>query len=190
MRRVLDGVNAILAMAVVGYAVWAWPRLPAEIPAHFGVDGRADRWAATTPFEWFLLPAIAVASWLAMTVLARFVASRPHRINMPGGGSLADYPEAVHPAVNRHMRLFVALATTELLVIFGLIAVAQFRTATGGDGQPLILAVLAIAVLSSPLMLSVFFIGMQRAIRNATPEPGRPVPLSGPGARMQRPPRG
>ena len=125
-----------------------------------------------------------------MRVVGRVATARPRYINLPGGKSLADYPESVHPAVKEHVRGFIALATTELLVIFGLIVVAQFRTATGGDGQPLILAVLAIAVLSSPLMLAVFFIGMQKATRTATPGQGRPAPLSGPGARMQRPPRG
>ncbi|MBT8404566.1 MAG: DUF1648 domain-containing protein [Gemmatimonadetes bacterium] len=189
MRKALDGVNAILLFVVVGYAVWAWPRLPTEIPAHFGIDGRVDRWAATTPFEWFLLPAIAVLSWLGMIAVGKFATARPQRINLPGGQSLADYPESVHPAVREHVRAFVALATTELLVIFGLLVLAQFRTATGSDGQPLILAVLAIAVLSSPIMLSVFFIGVQKAIRTATPGPDRSAPLSGPGARMQRPPR-
>lgn len=190
MRKVVEAVNAILVLGVVGYAVWAWPRLPAEIPAHFGIDGQADRWAATTPIEWFMLPAIAVLCWAGMMAVGRFAIARPHRINLPGGRSLADYPEAVHPPVKEHLRGFIALATTELLVIFGLIVVAQFRTATGGDGQPLVLAVLAIAVLSSPLMLAVFFTGTQKAIRNATPGPDRPAPLSGPGARMPRPPRG
>jgi uncharacterized membrane protein len=189
MKRILDGLNGLLLAGVVGYAFWAWPRLPAEIPAHFGLDGQADRWAATTPFEWFLLPGIAVACWAAMSLLRSFATARPHRINMPGGKTLADYPESVHPAVKEQLKTLLALATTELLVIFGLVLVAQFRTANGGDGQPLILAVLAIAVLSSPILLTVFFTGLQKATRNAEPGPDRRAPLSGPGARMQRPPR-
>ena len=79
MRKTLEGVNAILMVSVVAYAVWAWPQLPVEIPAHFGIDGQADRWATTTPFEWFLLPAIAVLSWVAMIAVGRFATARPER---------------------------------------------------------------------------------------------------------------
>jgi hypothetical protein len=66
-----------------------------------------------------------------------------------------------------HMRLVLAIVSTEMLVIFGLIQIGSFRTAMGGSGEATILAVLAIAMLSSPVLLIAFFLGFQRATQGA-----------------------
>ena len=190
MRRFLDVLNAAVAAAVVGFAVWAWPRLPAEIPAHFGPDGRPDRWTETSLFGWFLLPALGVVCWGGILWARRWMLARPERVNLPGGGTLADQPEGRRPAVADQMRLFLALVTLEMLVIFGLIVVGQFRTANGADGQGMLLLVMALAVLSTPVLLIVYFRGMQRITRSPGPGSDRSAPHAGPGARMPRPPRG
>jgi hypothetical protein len=44
MRRFLERVNWILILGMIGFAVWAWPQLPEQIPTHFGIDGAADAW--------------------------------------------------------------------------------------------------------------------------------------------------
>ncbi|MEQ9570373.1 MAG: DUF1648 domain-containing protein, partial [Longimicrobiales bacterium] len=77
MRRALDTLNAGLALAIVAYAVWAWPRLPERIPAHFGADGTPDRWTETTVGSWFLLPAIGLASWGLIVGLREWMVRRP-----------------------------------------------------------------------------------------------------------------
>lgn len=162
MRRVLDVLNALFATAIVGFAVWVWPSLPERIPVHFGPDGQPDRWSDTTLVSWFLMPAIALATWAFIAAARAWVVRRPERMNLPSGGTLADYPAELRPAVVEHMKAFLSLVSLEVLLIFGLIVVGSYRTAMGGDGQGLMLAVLAIAMLSGPVLLATFMIGLQR----------------------------
>ncbi len=169
MRRLLDRLNALLALGIVGYAVWAWPRLPERIPAHFGPDGAPDRWTDTTLASWFFLPVVAVACWALVLGGREWMVRRPRTMNLPSGQSLEDFPEEVRPAILEYMRGFMALVGLELLTIFGLIVLGSHRTAMGGDGQGYILAVLALAVLSGPVLLVTFFLGFQRVTRNAGP---------------------
>jgi uncharacterized membrane protein len=47
----------LLLLGVWGFSLWAWPRLPAQVPIHWGISGNPDRWA--TPREAaLLLPAL------------------------------------------------------------------------------------------------------------------------------------
>ncbi len=69
------------AIALAGFAaLWvvvlqAWGRLPAQIPTHFGIDGRADAWGNRA---WFwLLPSLGTLHIVLFTVLRRF----PHTFN-------------------------------------------------------------------------------------------------------------
>lgn len=169
MRRAIDALNVALATATVAYSTWAWPRLPAEIPVHFGLDGQPDRWAPATASSWFMLPALSVALLLLILALREWAIRRPATFNLPGGKKLHDFDERLHVGILEHMRLVMALVSTEVLVIFGLIQAGSFRTATGGNGESTILAVLLVVALSSPVMLVVFFLGFQRVTR---PPPG------------------
>ncbi|MBT8396316.1 MAG: DUF1648 domain-containing protein [Gemmatimonadetes bacterium] len=45
MKAFFDRLNAILMTGLVGFAVWAWPRLPDQVPTHFALDGQPDSWA-------------------------------------------------------------------------------------------------------------------------------------------------
>lgn len=165
MRRALDALNGLLAVAILVGAGIAWPQLPETIPAHFGVDGRPDRWTGTTPLSWFSLPVAGVACWLLILWMRAWMVRRPERINLPSGQRLLDLPEEVRPAVVEHMRFFLAVVGLEVLVIFGLLLVGNVRAAAGGDPQGVILGVLAIGLLSSPVLLVVFVLGLQRATR-------------------------
>ena len=167
MRRWIDALNMLLAAAVVSHAVWAWPQLPSEIPVHFGLDGQVDRWSPTTASSWFFLPLLAIASAALLWILREWAVRRPGALNLPGGKKLEDYDERVRPRIMEHMRLILAIVSTEMLVIFGLIQIGSFRTAMGGSGEATILAVLAIAMLSSPVLLIAFFLGFQRATQEA-----------------------
>lgn len=167
MRRWIDALNTLLAGGVVAHAVWAWSRLPAEIPAHFGLDGQPDRWTTTTASSWFWMPSAAIASAVLLWGLREWAVRRPGALNLPGGKKLEDYDARVRPGIIEHIRLTLAIVSTELLVIFGLIQIGSFRTAMGGSGENSILAVLAIAMLSSPVLLIVFFLGFQCATQVA-----------------------
>jgi uncharacterized membrane protein len=60
VKRFFDGLNILLILAMLGFALWAWPRLPGRIPAHFGIDGRPDAWTGKGISSWFALPGVAV----------------------------------------------------------------------------------------------------------------------------------
>jgi uncharacterized membrane protein len=167
MRRWIDALNTLLATAVVAHAAWAWPQLPSEIPAHFGLDGQPDRWTTTTASSWFWMPSVAIALAVLLWVLREWAVRRPGSLNLPGGKKLEDYDAPTRSGIVEHIKLMLAIVSTELLVIFGLIQFGSFRTAMGGRGENSILAVLAIAMLSSPVLLIVFFLGFQRATRVA-----------------------
>lgn len=166
MRRFFDVLNVLLAGGLVWYTAWAWPRLPREIPAHFALDGRADRWTATTAASWFTIPAIAVGSLVVLWLLREWAVRRPGALNLPGGKKLEDYDPKLRPGILEHMRLVMAIVSTEVVAIFALIQVGSFRTASGGSGEGVVLAVLAIAMLSSPILLVVYFLGFQRVTRS------------------------
>ena len=91
MRRWIDVLNVALATATVAYSAWAWPRLPAEIPVHFGLDGQPDRWAPATAWSWFTLPALSVAALLLILALREWAIRRPTTLNLPGGKKLHDF---------------------------------------------------------------------------------------------------
>lgn len=56
----------LLADAVFGFAVW--PRMPARVPTHFGIDGTPNAWGPAW-INAILLPAIALGFYFLMLVL-------------------------------------------------------------------------------------------------------------------------
>ncbi len=60
MHRLVHGLNAGLALLLIGGSLWAFPRLPVRIPRHFGLGGTADAYWAATLVHWMLVPAIAL----------------------------------------------------------------------------------------------------------------------------------
>lgn len=47
----------VLLIGVWAFSLWAWPRLPAEVPVHWGLDGQPNGWASPGQAA-VLLPAI------------------------------------------------------------------------------------------------------------------------------------
>jgi hypothetical protein len=59
---------------------------------------------------------------------------------------------------------FLAIIQTEILVIFALIQLSTYRTALGEKSQGLMILVLLIAIMASPFLMVVFFLGLQKAM--------------------------
>ena len=74
--RLLYTVFQLLPLAMT---LAALPYLPQQIPAHYGFDGRVDRWGSK--YEALILPAIVIVFGLAM----RWVARRAARQQQGGG---------------------------------------------------------------------------------------------------------
>lgn len=162
MRRFLRVANLVALAALVGGALWAWPRLPAEIPLHFGLDGRPDRWGEATAVSWFLVPGIAVVllgvfAWIRRTMTHR----APESVKLPDGRRLSDLPPTEREGALDVLLGVLDLALLEVIVILGMTQLASWRTANGQDGQGLVLAVLFIALLSGPVFLVILFTRLQ-----------------------------
>jgi uncharacterized membrane protein len=164
MKRFFDWVNAILLLCMIGAASLVWPDLPDRIPVHFGIDGRPDGWAEKSLTSWFVLPGVAVALTFLMGAVRALLSRNPRWVNLPDRTRVSDLPAEAQGPVLEMISGFLALIQTELLVIFGLIQLASYRTATGGESQGIMILVLLLAVLTSPFLLVVFFLRLQGAL--------------------------
>lgn len=164
MKRFLDSLNGILLALLVGFAVWAWPRLPDQIPTHFGLQGHADDWSPKTLGHWFSIPSVALALVGLIWFFRLILPHRPRWVNLPDRRCLSELPEACQKQVLRMFSGFLALVQTELLVIFGLIEWASYRSAMGQESQAIMILVLILAVMTSPFLVIVFFLRFQGAM--------------------------
>ena len=160
-------LNLLLLAVFVGLAAWAWPRLPAEIPLHFGPDGRPDRWGEPSFGSWFALPMVAVALTLLMEGMLALSRRRPGLVNLPGGRKLDDLPREDHPRVLDVLGGTLGLVTTELLVVLGLVQLATWRSAMGTPSQALVIGAMVLALLSSPFIMVAFFVRLQAVLDRA-----------------------
>lgn len=164
MKQLFDTVNWILMLAMIAFAIWAWPRLPEEIPTHFGLNGHPDAWSAKTLRSWFVLPAMGIGLTALMGAIRVFLPSRPQWVNLPDRRCLSELPKACQKQVLEMLGGFLAMVQTELLVIFSLIEWASYRSALGFDTQAIMVLVLILAVMTSPFLVIVFFLRFQSAM--------------------------
>jgi uncharacterized membrane protein len=68
MRLRMTALVAFLASAAAALAIW--PRLPARVPTHWGIDGQPDAWGS--PLASVLLgPLMVLGVWLAIEFVLR-----------------------------------------------------------------------------------------------------------------------
>ena len=163
MRRFFEGVNWVLILGIIAFALWAWPRLPAQIPTHFGLDGSADAWSQKTFGSWFGSSAIGLLIVFGIGWFRAMIPRKPNWVNLPDKTRLAELPEVARKPVIEMLSGFLAIIQTEVLVIFALIQLSTYRTALGEKSQGLMILVLLIAILASPFLMVVFFLGLQKA---------------------------
>ena len=100
-----------IAVCIVQLAL-VWDVLPAHVPIHFGISGRPDRFGSKSML--LILPAVAVALALLLTLVARF----PQSFNYP----VRVTPENA-PRLYRQGRLL--LAWLNVLVVWLFAAIEQ-----------------------------------------------------------------
>lgn len=164
MKRYFDALNWMLVLVMVAFAIWAWPHLPDQIPTHFGIRGAPDAWSDKSVFRWFVIPGVGIGLAGSLWLLRRLLPCRPGWVNLPDRRCLSELPEPCQEHVVRMLSGFLAMVQTELLVIFGLIQWASYRTAMGTDSQAIMILVLFLAVLTSPFLVIVFFLRLQGAM--------------------------
>ena len=164
MKRFFDSLNWVLVILMVAFAVWAWPQLPEKIPTHFGIRGTPDAWSEKTLLRWFTVPAVGIGLTGLLWLVRFILPHRPKWVNLPDRRCLTELPEECQKQVIKMLAGFLAMVQTELLVIFGLIEWASYRSALGYSSQATKILVLFLAVLTSPFLVIVFFLRFQGAM--------------------------
>ena len=164
MTRILTALNIALVIAMIAGSVLAYPELPARIPTHFDISGRADAWSDRGVTSWFMLPAIAVLVVCLLQFSQSLLLKKPALLNLPNKEEYLALPEEGKRAVLVHVRGMLAMTTTMMLLIFGLIQLSIWRQAHGHATTTLLMFVLIFGVMSTPLMLGVFLPRIQGAI--------------------------
>jgi len=125
-RSGLDNIGDVVAgigmLVLVTLTAASWATLPDSVPTHFNAAGVADAWGSKNSL--LLLPAVALATWVLLTVLARF----PHSFN---------YVRAITPENARRQyamgRSFVILLKAEMVWLFASIQWMTIMTARTGS---------------------------------------------------------
>ncbi len=164
MKRTLQLLTFALALTLWAGALWAWPRLPEQIPRHFGVNGLPDAWGPRSAVAWFGLPAVALLLTALLWTLGPLMRRYPRLVNLPGGQRLETLPAGARARVIEVVQETLMLLGLEVLLILGLIQLAEWRAAVGEPDQRLVLAALVLALVSSPFFLVVFVVRTQRAL--------------------------
>jgi uncharacterized membrane protein len=124
-------LNAVLLLALFAGSAWAYPRLPARIPIHFGVSGQPDRWAARSVASWFMLPAIAAALAVLLHAVSAYAMRHPESWNMPDKRRFLALDAAAQAPIAARMREFVAFVGVVVTALLGVIQAAVYQAATG-----------------------------------------------------------
>ena len=70
MRRLSSWYSLVVVAAAAAMSAAAYPRLPDQVPVHWGIAGEADRWGSR--FEGaVLLPLLMLAAWAVLRLLPR-----------------------------------------------------------------------------------------------------------------------
>lgn len=68
LRRPLEIIALVAAILPLLIVLRAWDTLPEQIPAHFGITGRPDRWGGR--WQAWLLPVVSLAVYVFLSVMS------------------------------------------------------------------------------------------------------------------------
>jgi len=146
---ILEAAGALAIAATVAYVALAWSKLPASLPTHFDLSGRANAWGSRASI--LFLPCVALVLYAGLGILQRFPWVYNYAVAIGPDNAEAQYRLAI--------RLLRALKAV-IAATFGWIDYSTIRAslaATGGGNAayglgsfmiPVFLAVMALVVLS------------------------------------------
>jgi len=138
-------------MGIMTWAALHGPdRLPDRIPTHFDMAGRANGWGS--PSLMLLMPAIAVGTYLLLTVVSRF----PSAFNHP----IASTPELL-PRLRSVTQTMLILLKAELTSLFAALQWIFIHSARTGEGH-LFAQILPVVILVVLGTLTWYLIAMVR----------------------------
>lgn len=151
--RTARTLNFLLLLLLFVGSGLTWPHLPERIPVHFGAGGEVDRWSDTTLVSWFALPVIAVLLILFVHGTVRFAARHPKWLNVPDKDNFLRLPPEHRRIVVQTLKESLEPTLLHLTLLFCVIQYAIYRAALGSDPKPYMAAVLALAVLGTPIAI-------------------------------------
>jgi uncharacterized membrane protein len=158
MRRLFHLLNFGLALLLAGGSLWAYPRLPARIPRHFGLGGTADAYWSATVVHWMLLPCIALAMAGLVYGAAWSIGRAPDSINVPNQQQYDALAPSDQRVILRDVQAFLYGTATAVLVLF---LVGQWGTyhvaTTASNALPTLGRVVSIGVPLGILAASLVF---------------------------------
>lgn len=127
MRKLFE-VVALLALIATAWLAWGAVygpnRLPDRIPTHFDAAGNPNGWGS--PSMMMLMPVIAFATWLTLTVVSRF----PAAFHYP----VSAVPELL-PRLQSLTQQMLVVLKAELTCLFAALQWIFIRSARTGDGH-------------------------------------------------------
>ena len=125
-----------LALALVAWAAWLWPDVPARVPVHFGLDGTPDRWADRSVWSWFGLPLVGLAMAGGIDALVQWALRRPGApgLNVPNKEAILALPPERRAPVMARVEAMVYWGLVPALAAFVLIQADVWAAAHGAGG--------------------------------------------------------
>lgn len=118
-----DVVGCLFFVGSLLFLVFAWNKLPDEVPAHYNALGEVDRWGSK--WELLLLPGIGVFIIFLMQILEK----HPELHNYP-----ARFTELNAESFYLHSRKIVNQIKNSCLIIFSVILLESISIALGWGG--------------------------------------------------------
>ncbi len=165
-------LSRLLLVGLVLGSLLAWPGLPAELPVHFGLDGRPDRWAERSLFAWFALPMVGLLTAALFGWIRKRAPDHPEMLNVPGKQKLMALPPELRARATGQILKVLDTAELWTLSILVLIQIGEWVTATGGAGRGWVLSGVALSVMGSPVLLVLILMKTQGALREAESQGG------------------
>lgn len=149
-EKVFDLVTLIAFIVWIGYLIYVWGQLPAQVPAHFDGTGTVDRWGSK--WELLLLPIIAVI----LTIFLAFLEKHPEWHNY------MNLTEENIEFQYKNSRMLLHVIKNESLLFFAYISFQSVQVALGNATS--------LGILFLPVFLIVLFGSMiffiVRAVKN------------------------
>lgn len=120
VERLLITLSISIYVLWIGWLVWTWPTLPAELPAHFGLEGEVNRWGS----KWELLMLPGISGILGAVML--WLRNKPEWHNYP-----VNITEENAPFYYRLSRNLLVWITFVIVVGFAWISWDVVQIATG-----------------------------------------------------------
>ncbi len=111
-------VHLFLYTLWIGAAAYVYPRLPERYPIHFGADGTPDSWVERSLVTWFMLPGIALLTWLFLYWTIRATRNAPHWWNVPEKKRFLALSEAARAPIIERLIGFIDWVAIGITLLF------------------------------------------------------------------------